>query len=89
MKRLHVIYHGRVQGVGFRYTVEHIATSLAVSGWVKNNRDGSVEIFAEGQEGQLNLLLEQVEDAFTSYIRQKEIDWLKATGEFSDFRITY
>jgi acylphosphatase len=89
MRRLHVVYHGRVQGVGFRFTVEHIAVRLGLTGWVKNMHDGSVEILAEGEEGQLNLLLEQVEDAFTSYIREKNIAWLEATGEFSDFGITY
>lgn len=89
MKRVHASYHGRVQGVGFRYTVEHIAVRLNLTGWVKNRRDGSVEITAEGEEGQLKLFLEQVEDAFTSYIRNKEVEWSEATGEFSDFGIAY
>ena len=89
MKRLHVVYHGRVQGVGFRFTVEHIAEGLNLTGWVKNRRDGSVEITVEGEEDKLNLLIEQVEDSFASYIRAKDVDWQEASGEFPDFRITF
>lgn len=47
---------GRVQGVGFRYFVEHTAGSLGVSGWVRNLDDGSVEVYAVGQAEQLSEL---------------------------------
>jgi len=89
MKRLHVIYHGRVQGVGFRFTVMHIAGGLDLTGWVRNSRDGSVEIISEGAENKLHTFLSQVEDSFASYINSKDIDWLEATGEFPDFRIVH
>jgi acylphosphatase len=42
------IVSGRVQGVGFRNYVEHIAGKLGVEGFVRNRRDGSVEVFAMG-----------------------------------------
>jgi acylphosphatase len=42
------IVNGRVQGVGFRNYVEHIAGKLGVDGYVRNRRDGSVEVFAMG-----------------------------------------
>ncbi|MFW5695820.1 MAG: acylphosphatase [Alkalispirochaeta sp.] len=45
--------HGRVQGVGFRYHTQMTARSLGVVGWVKNRRDGSVEVRAEGDESTL------------------------------------
>ena len=89
MRRLHILYHGKVQGVGFRFTAEHIAEGLNLTGWVKNRRDGSVEIIVEGEEEQLNLFLEQVKDSFSSYIKSQEIDWQDSTGEFPDFRITF
>ena len=44
---------GRVQGVGFRYFVEHSAKGLGVSGWVRNVDDGSVEVYALGAPAQL------------------------------------
>ena len=47
---------GRVQGVGFRYFVEHSATALGLSGWVRNRDDGSVEVYAQGTVEQLSEL---------------------------------
>jgi acylphosphatase len=47
---------GRVQGVGFRYFVEHTANSLGVSGWVRNRDDGDVEVYASGNAAQLSEL---------------------------------
>jgi acylphosphatase len=47
---------GRVQGVGFRYFVEHAANSLGVRGYVRNLDDDSVEVYATGTESQLSEL---------------------------------
>jgi acylphosphatase len=44
---------GRVQGVGFRWFVEREARALGISGWVRNNSDGSVEVLASGTQEQL------------------------------------
>jgi acylphosphatase len=45
---------GRVQGVGFRYFVEHSANALGLRGWVRNLDDGSVEVYASGTAAQLS-----------------------------------
>lgn len=50
------IVRGRVQGVGFRWFVEHEARQLGVNGWVRNNVDGTVEVLAIGNEQQLATL---------------------------------
>ena len=42
--RKHFIFSGRVQGVGFRYRSMHMAQMLGLTGWVKNNWDGDVEM---------------------------------------------
>jgi acylphosphatase len=47
---------GRVQGVGFRYFVNHSAQALGVRGWVRNDDDGSVEVYAVGTVAQLSEL---------------------------------
>ncbi len=47
---------GRVQGVGFRYFVEQNAKRLGVRGWVRNDDDGSVEVYAAGTKEQLSEL---------------------------------
>ena len=48
------VVRGRVQGVGFRWFVEREAHILAVTGWVRNNADGSVEVLAQGTRDQLS-----------------------------------
>ncbi|MEM1268774.1 MAG: acylphosphatase [Bacteroidota bacterium] len=48
---------GRVQGVGFRYYVQTAARRLGVTGWVKNERDGSVRVVAIGDDIRLKQLL--------------------------------
>jgi acylphosphatase len=43
-----IVVHGHVQGVGFRFAACEAASDCSVTGWVRNLRDGSVEIVAEG-----------------------------------------
>jgi len=50
------IVTGRVQGVGFRYYVEHAASRINVQGYVRNRRDGSVEVLGMGTSAQLKHL---------------------------------
>ena len=48
---------GRVQGVGFRYALEHEARRLGLAGWVRNRRDGSVEAVAQGEGDAIEALI--------------------------------
>lgn len=50
MVRKHIIFSGRVQGVGFRYTACYLARSLGLTGWVKNLWDGDVEMEVQGMK---------------------------------------
>jgi acylphosphatase len=88
-KRLHVCYSGMVQGVGFRYTSQHIASRFGLTGWVRNLRDGGVEVLAEGHEEVLGRFLAEIDDEMGSYIRGADISWGEATGEFGDFEIRF
>lgn len=56
MTFLHVRVTGVVQGVGFRWFVRERARRLGLAGWVRNLPDGSVEVAADGDAGQLELL---------------------------------
>lgn len=54
-KRVH--YSGRVQGVGFRYAAARLASGYAVAGFVRNLRDGRVELAAEGEADEVQNFL--------------------------------
>ena len=56
MEAKRYIVRGRVQGVGFRWFVDHEARQLGLAGWVRNNIDGTVELLAIGTEQQLATL---------------------------------
>lgn len=54
----HVMIRGRVQGVGYRAFVEHEATTRGLEGWVRNRRDGSVEIVLSGPKDAITAIIE-------------------------------
>ena len=89
MVRAHVLYSGTVQGVGFRYTTQRFASTLRLTGWVKNLADGRVELVCEGSREQIENLLYKIDKQFEARIKHKDIDWLDARKAFSGFEITY
>lgn len=48
MKAVHARVTGRVQGVGYRYAAVRVGSELGLTGWVRNDTDGSVEVWAQG-----------------------------------------
>ena len=88
MERLHVIYHGKVQGVWFRANCQRNAMDLGLTGWVRNLPDGTVEEFAEGERERLEEHLNWCRNK-QPYARVSEVKvgWGPATGEFSGFSI--
>lgn len=58
--RKEIRFTGNVQGVGFRYRAKYAATGLGVTGWVKNEWDGSVLMQAQGTEKQINEMLKLI-----------------------------
>lgn len=57
MVRVHVVVHGRVQAVGFRFGARVEAQRLGISGWVRNRSDGAVEAEIEGEPGAVDRML--------------------------------
>ena len=88
-KRVHVLFDGRVQGVGFRFTTEHIALNLGLRGWVMNLPDRRVELVCEGRVEDLKGLLEKINSAFPSFVREQNVHWAPCKDEFSDFKVRY
>ena len=89
-KRVHVSYLGRVQGVGFRITAEETAQGLGVVGWVKNLRDGRVELVAEAEEATLERFLDAIRTGpMKNFIQGIEVSWSAASNTFDEFEIRY
>ena len=84
-----VIYSGRVQGVGFRYTVRNIAKHHPVTGYVRNLSDGSVELVAQGELPAINSLLADVADKFRGNIDHCERRPEPETELFHEFDIRF
>jgi acylphosphatase len=54
----HVMFHGRVQGVGFRAFVEYAASERRLQGWVRNRRSGAVEAVLSGYAADVEAAIE-------------------------------
>ncbi len=55
-----VIFSGRVQGVGFRYSVKQLALGFEVVGWIKNLKDGTVELQLMGEADEVNDFIKEI-----------------------------
>jgi len=79
---------GQVQGVFFRQSVKAEAERLGLTGWVRNEPDGSVRVAAEGAEDKLQELIEWCKKgAEWSRVENVEVDWKEAAGGFKGFAI--
>lgn len=89
MERREVHYSGRVQGVGFRFTTDRIATEFDVVGFVQNLPDGRVHLIAEGTTRTLDNFLESISDTMAGKIHSQHVEADRATGEFEEFGVRY
>jgi acylphosphatase len=75
-----VLYTGRVQGVGFRYTAQRLAGGFPVAGFVRNLPNGNVEVVAEGPVDQVESFLAAVAQRMGDYIDQTSVQEAEPTG---------
>ena len=85
----HVIFKGRVQGVGFRYTAHRSACRFGLTGFVRNLGDGSVEMLIQGAAEDLDECLADIRDSFEGYIRETQINEVPEDTRYKGFMITY
>ncbi len=85
--RRHILFFGRVQGVGFRYYSVHKANSLELTGWVQNLYDGSVEMEVQGTEEAIDKLIDFLASRRYVVIERMETQDIPVVEE-RDFRET-
>lgn len=90
MKAFHAIVVGEVQGVGFRYSAAREARSLGIRGWVRNAEDGTVEVWAEGGEKDLDAFLEWLRiGPSAAWVREVRSTSESPRGIYSSFGIAF
>lgn len=86
--RMTIWYGGRVQGVGFRWTARRVAAGYDVVGVVRNLPDGRVELVTEGERAELEAFRAAIPEAgLRGFIRDEQVEWSPASGEFCGFEI--
>jgi acylphosphatase len=88
--RAHIIVSGRVQGVFFRDHTQRWASSLGLTGWVKNLWDGRVEVLTEGEKDTIDSLISRLKQGPPlAHVEKVDVTWEEYKDEFSGFRITW
>ena len=89
MIRKKIRVYGRVQGVGFRYKAHHVADSLRLTGWVRNEEDGSVSMEVQGDEAMIDRMLQDLER--DRYIEILDLDQRSISVDETErsFRVRY
>ena len=85
----HIIFTGRVQGVGFRYATHRAAARYALTGFVRNLPDGTVEAVMQGTAADIQACLDDLRDFFGGGIREINTVDQPVNPQYHDFRITY
>jgi len=85
----HIVFHGEVQGVGFRFTARELDLRYGINGWVRNEPDGTVECVAEGDRLMLGLFLDDLRDRFRGNLTDIDIDEREAAGTGTGFGVRY
>ena len=88
--RAHIFILGKVQGVYFRQNTRIVATRHGVTGWVRNLRDGRVEVLLEGYAADAGQVIEWCHvGPPKATVNDVDIKYERYTGEFEGFRVNY
>lgn len=85
--RRHIIFHGTVQGVGFRYRSYYSAQRYGLTGWVRNLYDGTVEMEVQGREASIDALILSLDRSEYVWIERMEVKKREIEMEERAFRI--
>ena len=87
--RNRIVYSGRVQGVGFRWQVRQVSGDFAVTGFVRNLEDGTVELLVEGASSEVSRMVAAVEKKLKDFWNSKVEDERAGDPQFENFSIDY
>lgn len=87
--RRRIVFHGRVQAVGFRYVASIAADKNRATGWVRNEYDGTVTMEIQGTEEQISRVLLTIQNARHIEIDEMEVRELSAVENEKGFRVRY
>jgi acylphosphatase len=86
----HIVVSGMVQGVGFRYFIQHHAKQLGLTGWVRNLPNGDVEIEAQGDRVAVeNLIAYARRGPRSAVVSNADVEWKDPRGRYDRFEIAY
>ena len=93
LRRLRISFEGEVQGVGFRWTSRKVANDLSLTGWVRNEPDGSVSMELQGPSAQLGAFFTLFDRSYANYpiryiIAEKD-DIAPIPGEAGPFMVRF
>ena len=85
----HIIFTGRVQGVGFRFTALNIARRYGLTGLVRNLPGGTVEMIAQGASGDIDDCIRDINESFAGYVSEAKVKEIEPDSQYGDFKITF
>jgi acylphosphatase len=85
----HIIFAGRVQGVGFRFTAYRMAHRHQLNGYVRNLSDGTVEMLAQGSARDIDDCIQDIKEYFGDYLRETRIEEIPPDPKYNEFKITF
>ena len=89
VKRKHYLFHGRVQGVGFRFTAYQKALQLHLTGWIRNLYDGDVEAIFQGEEAYIDDLIRYMHTIRYICIESMKVEELEVLHDETSFEMKY
>jgi acylphosphatase len=85
----HIIFAGRVQGIGFRFTALSAANHYKLTGFVRNIRNGDVEMLAQGPPDDIDKCVQEIKKTIGSYVAEVKIEDVAFDPQYKDFKITF
>ncbi|MBQ6389593.1 MAG: acylphosphatase [Mogibacterium sp.] len=89
MIRQRIVFHGWVQGVGFRYMARHAAYTYGATGWVRNNPDDTVTMEIQGTQEQIDQVIIAIERGRFIRIERMDVKTIPVIETEHDFRTAY